>query len=136
MYAEVGGTINNVVGSAPNPGAVAAVIGVDRAAGSATHWAGFFQGRSYFSSNVSVGLPATSPATQMVDVQGTARLRNMPSGHGKIVVVLPDGTLAKSNKNAIREDAEVEALLARNDDLERRVAALESLVRSLVAPQK
>lgn len=136
VYGEVGGTINNVSGSSPNPGAVAAVIGIDKAAGSATHWAGYFSGRSFFSRNISVGLPPTSPATQMVDVQGTARLRNMPTGRGKIVVVLPDGTLARSNKNAIREEPEFEALLTRNEDLERRVASLESLVRSLLTQQK
>lgn len=136
VYGEVGGTINNVSGSVANPGAVAAVIGIDKAAGSATHWAGFFQGRSYFSRNVSIGLPASSPATQMIDVQGTARLRNMPNGKGRIVVVLPDGTLAKSSKSALREDAEFEALLTRNEDLERRVASLESLVRSLLTQQK
>jgi hypothetical protein len=130
VYAEVTGTING----SPGPGAVAAVIGVDSAAGTAPHWAGYFKGRSYFSSTLSIGLPLGFPATQMVDVQGTARLRNMPNGHGRIVVALPDGTLALSPKVAAKDGGDdVAALLTRNAELERRLTDLEAQVRSLAA---
>ena len=72
VYGEVAGTINYT----PASGAVAGVIGVDNAAGTANSYAGYFVGDSYFSGEVGIG--TTTPG-QKLEVNGGIRLNTTTS---------------------------------------------------------
>jgi hypothetical protein len=68
----VGGVLGEVNGSVngnPGLGAVAGVIGVDNNTGTAPSWAGYFQGRGYFSDKVGIG---TTALTHVLSVAGDA----------------------------------------------------------------
>jgi hypothetical protein len=58
----------------------------------AGNWAGYFNGPGYFRDSVGIG--TTSPTVKL-DVDGNARIRDIPEGTGAAVVVDNDGVLHK-----------------------------------------
>ena len=64
--------------------------------GAATAWAGYFEGRGYFSESVGIGIPAPS---ETLDTSGTARLRGIPVGSGTPVVADTTGKLWKQSSS-------------------------------------
>ena len=82
-YGEVAGTIDNT----PSSGAVAGVIGVDNAAGSAKSYAGYFQGDVKVTEYMQLALTSgTPPSSDCDSVSEMGRMKVDDSGGGFLYV--------------------------------------------------